>query len=128
MNRCLIAYVLGIVLFSGCLLIPRETRYLQSAQGHASQEEVIRQLGRPAAATVNPTGEAVWVYRVREQEAGNRWTSTGLWCDEYVLTFDADSILRRWTHESHFHGGELMPSYCVPGGFNAPVAAATAPR
>ena len=65
-----------------------ETRYLQSAQGQASEEDVAQRLGRPAAASTNQAGETVWVYQVREQEAGNRWTSTGLWCDEYVVTFD----------------------------------------
>jgi hypothetical protein len=36
-------------------------------------------------------------------------------CDEYVLTFDSQGILRRWTHASELHGGELMPTYCVTG-------------
>lgn len=102
----------------GCaLFIPRETLYLRSAQDRVTQEEVRQQLGRPAEIASSSMGEAMWVYRVREQEPGSRWTSTGLWCDEYVLTFDHQAVLRKWTHKSHFHGGELMPTYCVPGGY-----------
>ena len=101
----------------GCaLFIPKETRYLESAQGRATQEEVKQELGPPALMRSNQAGESIWVYRVREQEPGNRWTSPGLWCDEYVLTFDHQAVLRSWTHRSHFHGGELMPTYCVPNG------------
>jgi hypothetical protein len=37
-------------------------------------------------------------------------------CDEYVLTFDSQGILRRWTHASELHGGELMPVSCVSSG------------
>jgi hypothetical protein len=104
----------------GCaLFVPKETRYLQSAQDHATQEEIQQQLGSPALTGSSERGEVVWVYRVRQQDPGSRWTSTGLWCDEYVLTFDQQAILRRWTHRSQFHGGELMPTYCVTGGYSS---------
>jgi hypothetical protein len=107
-----------IILTIGCaVFIPKETRYLESAQDRATQEEVRQQLGAPALTASNEKGEAVWVYRVREEQPGNRWTSAGLWCDEYVLTFDQQAILRQWTHRSEFHGGELMPTYCVTGGY-----------
>ncbi|HEX2056726.1 MAG TPA: hypothetical protein VHF07_09540 [Nitrospiraceae bacterium] len=112
-----------ILILWGCALFQaKETRYLKTAQDHATQEEVVEHLGRPLVATVSPQGNAVWIYQIREQEPGNRWTSTGLWCDEYVLTFDGRSILRHWTHTSEFHGGELMPAYCVAGGASASVA------
>jgi hypothetical protein len=65
----------------------------------------------------------VWVYQIREQDPGNRWTFTGLWCDEYLLTFDDQAILRHWSHRSEFHGGELMPTYCVAGGVTETIAA-----
>jgi hypothetical protein len=107
-----------VILAVGCaVFVPRETRYLQSAQDHATQEEVRQQLGAPALIASSEKGEAVWVYRVREEEPGSRWTSSGLWCDEYVLTFDRQAVLRRWTHRSQFHGGERMPTYCVTGGY-----------
>lgn len=124
MQRVLPVSLMVIAMLSSCALVQsKETRYLKSAQDHASQEEVAQNLGHPLVATVGPDGNAMWVYQVREQEPGNRWTSTGLWCDEYVLTFDDRSILRHWTHKSQFHGGELMPAYCVPGGAMAPITA-----
>jgi hypothetical protein len=106
------------IIAMGCaLFIPRETLYLKSAQDRAGQEEVRKHLGSPMVSTSNQEGEAIWVYQVREEEPGSRWTSSGLWCDEYVLTFDRQAVLRHWTHRSYFHGGELMPTYCVPGGY-----------
>jgi hypothetical protein len=106
------------IIATGCtLFIPRETLYLKSAQDRAEQEEVRKQLGSPAVITSNQEGEVIWVYQVRAEEPGSRWTSSGLWCDEYVLTFDRQAVLRHWTHRSYFHGGELMPTYCVPGGY-----------
>src|SRR5262245_20921132 len=102
----------------GCsVFIPRETLYLKSAVDHATPDEVRQQLGSPALTASNEKGEAVWVYQVREEQPGNRWTSAGLWCDEYVLTFDQQTVLRQWTHRSEFHGGELMPTYCVTEGY-----------
>ena len=104
---------------TGCMLfVAKETLYLKTAQDRATQEEVRQRLGRPWVTTARPTGETVWVYEVREEEPGARWTSTGMWCDEYVLTFDKEGVLRRWTHKSQLHGGELMPMYCVDGGFS----------
>lgn len=109
-----------VVLLAGCSsLVPRETRYLQSAQDNATQEDVRQQLGAPMLTASNEKGEVIWVYQVREQQSGSRWTAPGMWCDEYVLTFDEQTILRQWTHRSEFHGGELMPTYCVTGGFGS---------
>ncbi len=125
MTGCVPVSLVMVAMLSGCaLVLPKETRYLRSAQGRSNQEEVAQVLGKPLMTTTSPEGNVVWVYQVREQEPGMRWTSTGLWCDEYVLTFDGRSILRRWTHQSEFHGGELMPTYCVPGGM-ASIAAKT---
>jgi hypothetical protein len=109
-------FLIPMVLVTGCtLLVPQESRYLQSAQDRATQEEVQQRLGPPWRTSATPSGEAVWVYEVREEEPGSRWTSLGLWCEEYVLTFDAGGVLRRWTHRSFFHGGELMPPHCDSG-------------
>lgn len=107
---------IGLVLMlSGCsLFVPKETRYLQSAQNQATQEEVQQQLGAPKLMTTTPAGESRWVYEVREIEPGaqNSWATAGSWCDEYTLTFDKTGVLRQWTHKSYFHGGELMPISC----------------
>jgi hypothetical protein len=111
--------ILSTVSTACTLFVPSETLYLQSARDRATQHEVEERLGPPALTASNEKGEAVWVYRVREEEPGSRWTSTGLWCDEYVLTFDREAVLRQWTHRSQFHGGERMPTYCVTGGFSS---------
>ena len=107
---------IGLLLaLSGCaLFVPKETRYLQSAQDLATQEEVKLQLGAPKLMTTTPAGESRWVYEVREIEPGaqNSWATAGSWCDEYTLTFDKTGVLRQWTHKSYFHGGELMPVSC----------------
>jgi len=106
------------LILAGCsLFVPKETRYLKSAQHHATQTEVQQALGPPAVKATSRTGEAVWVYEVLEEQPGSRWTSTGMWCDEYVLTFDQSGVLRQWTHKSELHGGELMPTYCVWDGY-----------
>jgi hypothetical protein len=115
-----IAALVVLTVLAGCVLfVPKESRYLKGAEGRATQQDVERQLGKPEVVSLNEAGEVVWVYRVREEEPGNRWTSTGLWCDEYVLTFDSRAVLRSWTRRSHFHGGELMPVYCVPEGMKS---------
>lgn len=109
-----------LVVIMGCaLFIPKETRYLRSAQDHATQTEVKQEMGQPLVTMSGQAGGSVWVYQVRVEDPGSRWTSTGLWCDEYVLVFDTRAVLRHWTHESHFHGGERMPTYCVVGGYQS---------
>ena len=109
----------GLVLaVSGCTLFENEeTTFLRSAQDRATQEEVGQRLGPPQFTTSSQSAESVWVYQVRAQQPGNRFTAPGLWCDEYVLKFDSQAVLRRWTRRSYFHGGEFMPTYCVPDGF-----------
>src|SRR5262249_61270701 len=100
-------------------LVLSESRYLQSSQDNPTQEDVRQQLGAPALTASNEKGEVIWVYQVREQQSGSRWTAPGMWCDEYVLTFDEQTILGQWTHRSESHGGELMPTYCVTRGLAA---------
>jgi hypothetical protein len=112
-----------MLLMVGCsLFVPKETLYLKTAQDQATQEEVRQRLGAPAMMTSTKAGESVWVYEVYDIEPGcqSTWCAGGSWCDEYVLTFDTEGILRRWTHKAKRHGGELMPTYCVSGGFNPP--------
>jgi hypothetical protein len=115
------AALVGLALLGlGCALFTdKEVSYLQSAENRATQDEVRERLGRPQRVVSTPTGEAVWVYEVRDLEPGSQstWSTKGSWCDEYVLTFDAGGVLRAWTHKSQFHGGELMPLICVRDGF-----------
>ncbi|MEW6544964.1 MAG: hypothetical protein AB1411_15315 [Nitrospirota bacterium] len=101
----------------GCaLFVPKQSLYLRGAQDRATQSDVKQELGEPTLVAATRAGEAVWVYQIREEEPGSRWTSAGMRCDEYVLTFDKQAVLRGWTYRTHLHGGELMPAYCVPGG------------
>lgn len=109
----------SVVVLGGCgLFVAKETAYLRSAEGRATQEEVTQQLGPPVMTKVRVSGESLWVYQIRTQQAGSRISAPGTWCDEYVLTFDSQAILRDWTHQSYFHGGENNPTYCVPGGMD----------
>jgi len=104
-----------LVVVSGCsLIVPRETQYLRSAQGQATQEQVRQNLGAPRVSKTSQAGETIWIYEVREVEPGsqNTWASAGSWCDEYALTFDTRGVLREWTHKSFFHAGENMPVSC----------------
>ena len=107
---------LMLVMLGCALFIPKETRYLEGAQGWATRDEVQQQLGPPKF-TETQAGETIWVYQVRQHQPGDRVVVAGAWCDEYVLTFDGQAVLQRWTHRSYFHGGEVMPTYCVTGGF-----------
>lgn len=111
----------GLLLaMAGCaLFIPKETRYLKGAEGQATEDEVRQELGPPMF-TETQAGTTIWVYQVREHFAGARSLVAGAWCDEYVLTFDERAVLRGWTHKSFFHGGEVMPTYCVTDGFKPP--------
>ena len=118
MKRLLPVLTLALIMLAGCsLFTPKETLYLKSAQNHATQVEVQQNLGEPAVKATNQAGEAVWVYEVLEQEPGSRWTSTGMRCDEYVLTFDKGGVLKQWTYKTEVHGGELSPTYCVWDGY-----------
>lgn len=115
------AAVVGMaVLGAACsAFIAKETLYLESAQDRATQEEVRWQLGKPYQAATSQAGSSIWVYHVYYEDPGpyNQWGTAGTWCDEYVLTFDKEGILRGWTHKSEGHGGELTPTYCVTDSF-----------
>ena len=117
MNVLLQAALVGMALVGpGCgLFTSKEETYLQSAEHRATQEEVRQRLGPPQRVVATNTGAAVWVYEIRDIESSGQstWSTKGSWCDEYVLTFDEAGVLRAWTHQSQFHGGELMPLVCI---------------
>ena len=109
MRALIHAIVLSLALVEGgCVLfLAKETRYLFSATDRATQEEVRQHLGQPLRVTSNKTGEAVWTYQVRELVKGAQvsYVMVGTWwCDDYTLTFDAQGILRHWTHNSQICG------------------------
>ena len=115
MVRLRLATCMALVLtLWGCAIFEtQETTFLRSAQDRATQQEVRQRLGVPNTASLNESGGSVWVYHVWDWQPGNRITAPGAWCDEYVLRFDNQSILRNWTYRSQFHGGEAFPTQCV---------------
>ena len=115
---------IGLMLtVAGCSFVQaKEITFLQTAQDHVTQEGVRQQLGPPHATMTSQTGQSLWIYQIWDWQPGNRFTATGAWCDEYILTFDSHTILRRWTHQNHFHGGEAFPKYCVPHGDASPAS------
>jgi hypothetical protein len=112
--RMLSSVYLAAVLCACSSLDTKETAWLRKAEGQATQEEIRRQWGEPATSRALETGEFLWIYEKREQQAGNRYAAPGMWCEEYALRFDNQKILRHWTHRSYFHGGEVMPQECIP--------------
>lgn len=84
---------------AGCaLFLPEETLYLLSAKDRATQHDVRLHLGQPSLVTTTPSGEAVWIYKIREAVEGDMTRSW--WCDEYTLTFKVTGVLGDWTHSS----------------------------
>lgn len=115
-----VSWSLGVLMLSmvviGCSHFQnREAAYLDSAKGQATQSQVRQKLGPPTAIRQGENGETLWVYERREQQAGNRYTAPGIWCEQYLLTFDDKMVLEKVRQLSHFHGGELMPEECIPG-------------
>lgn len=93
----------------------KEAAYLDSVKGRGTQAEVRQELGAPKAVRQADGGETIWVYEVMEQQSGNRFTAPGVWCEQYLLTFDDKAMFLHWRQLTHFHGGELMPTECIPG-------------
>ena len=117
--------VLGLIILAqaACTLVEsKEVVYLKSAQDRANEQEVRQRMGVPKFTATSQAGEPILVYQVLTEDPTNQnmWGAPGTWCDEYVLTFDKQGVLRRWTQKTEGHGGELMPKYCVTGGFKPP--------
>ena len=104
------------ILVTGCSHFQiRPAAYLDSAKGWATQAQVRQELGAPKTIRQADDGKTVWIYELHEQQSGNRLTTPGMWCEQYLLTFDEKAVLEKWRQLSHFHGGELMPTECIPG-------------
>jgi len=68
--------------------------YLNTAVGNSSQDQVASALGPPGGSRPLSDGGQIWVYRYRGYHP-----YAGVSCTEYVLTFDAEKVLRNWTTE-----------------------------
>ncbi|WP_447987375.1 hypothetical protein [Nitrospira sp. Nam74] len=109
-----------MALGAGCgLFLDQEVIFLQRAQDHATQREVRERLGPPLWTATPRPGETVFVYQITQREKGgnNIFDITGFWCDEYVLTFDQEGILRHWRHKSKKHRDPPTSANCVSNGF-----------
>lgn len=71
--------------------------YLGEAMGRANQDAVIMKLGPPMGERMLTNGDAVWVYRYTGASVGQ--SGGGTWCQEYVLRFDSQKILREWNRQ-----------------------------
>ena len=117
--RCMMGLAVlgwGLMLIGCALFEPVQVSYLKTAQGHATQQEVRQRLGPPHLVRSLEAGSSVWVYEFLDHEYGDRNRQSGIWCDEYRLTFDQHTILRQWDRGLSRHPGDLMPAIgCVPG-------------
>ena len=110
-----VAAVCLAMTFSACTSVEsKQAAFLEAAQDQASQEDIRRQWGEPTNSRSLDGGQSLWTYEKRGQQSGNRYAAPGIWCEQYALTFDERGILRHWTKQSYFHGGELMPRQCIP--------------
>lgn len=114
-NRVLSLMAIPISVAACSHLQTKEAAYLNSAKGSATQTLVRQELGAPTAVRNGKDGRSIWVYEHREQQSGNLYTPPGTWCEQYLLTFDDNAVLQQWKQFSHFHGGELLPTECIPG-------------
>jgi hypothetical protein len=72
------------------LLTPPKELYLEDATGTATQDDVLKQWGRPQEERKRSGEQSVWVYRETLHGAYGHEE-----CRAYELTFDGQ-ILRRW--------------------------------
>jgi hypothetical protein len=95
--RGLVIAALLCLVLGACL--PSQWEYLIEAADRATQDEVRKRMGPPSLTKDMPDGDSVWAYRyeVRSSLVGRRGDMVGgSPCMEYVLTFDAQEILRHW--------------------------------
>ena len=76
---------------------PEHQLLLEGEVDHATQEQILERFGSPFYAGRLRDGREVWTYR--EAGAGYSRDMGAGFCREYVLTFDAQGILRRWERQ-----------------------------
>jgi hypothetical protein len=73
--------------------MPALDRWLTDATDRATQEDITQGLGEPTQKT-QLDGKEVWSYRMTHVSyAGSAGSNS---CFQYLLTFDAQKILRKW--------------------------------
>lgn len=96
-KRGLVIAALICLALGACL--PWQWEYLIEASDRATQDQVKKRMGSPSKTKDMRDGDSVWTYRyeVRSSLVGRRGDMVGgSPCIEYVLTFDAQEILRWW--------------------------------
>src|SRR5665213_4263767 len=75
------------------------TKYLDSAAGAASEDEVASTLGFPSEKHDLDSGGQTWMYRYKYQRTDLIFGHRTL-CTEVVLAFTAAKILQKWNQEN----------------------------
>lgn len=94
--------VLGVVVLCACAAAgPWPAHYLNEKMDHATQDEILAQLGRPYETHALPGGGVTWHYHQRRGRPmiGAHGTIGGSGiseCGEYILRFDPSGVLRAW--------------------------------
>jgi hypothetical protein len=70
---------------------PWREQYLAEGKGRDNQDAVSVKLGPPTAKKSLRNGDEVWIYRYTG--AAILAQGEGVWCYEYILKFDAASVL-----------------------------------
>lgn len=94
-----LSWLVTVLLLSSCgLFTTRQETYLEQATGKATQKEIEQEFGEPVAVQALDNGETVWVFRYTGVSSPMLLDVDlyEVWCVEYVLTFDAEKILRHW--------------------------------
>lgn len=97
--KLLAACLVTMMLLTACT--PWRKAYLSQVVNSATQDDVAKRLGPPTAMHKLDTGETVWQYRYYDSSVvGSRGNIVGgTDCIEYILSFDAQRILRSWTRQ-----------------------------
>ena len=101
----IILLVLVLLPVSCTIPPPQQIQYLRTAVDHATQDEVAQRLGAPSHTVALTDGGSVWTYRYPAIPAGTTAATTTpaasmSSCDELILTFDSQHVLRKWLRQS----------------------------
>lgn len=90
-------YALAVAVLLACLTAcatPMLMDYLTTAQDRATQEDVQRELGKPAKMFPQEDGRSIWIYHHLSYSYNPPFGVSS--CVEYSLTFDQQQVLRQW--------------------------------
>jgi len=85
--------VLAVVILLGLGCTPWRVTYLETVTNTATQDEIAQKMGPAHRTRLLEDGNTLWQYEYR---GGDR---DGLWCREYILTFDQQKVLRNWSRQ-----------------------------